>query len=136
MKQAIQELKESEARYRTLIEQALDGVMLIQDGLISYANHSLVKLVGYSRDELVGSPFEKYIPEDLKAKITDNYKKRMNNEPVPTIYEAAILHKSGARLETEFNAGLTQLERKTGRPGLPEGYPGKEAGRERAGPDL
>ena len=106
--QAIQELKESEERYRNLIEQARDGVVLLQDGLVSYANQSLCTLVGYSREELLGSPFEKYIPEDLKAKITDNYRRRMNSEPAPTIYEAAILHKSGVRLETEFNAGLTQ----------------------------
>ena len=33
----------------------------------------------------------------------------MNNEPVPSIYESAIKHKNGTRLEAEFNAGLTNF---------------------------
>lgn len=85
---AMQELKESEERYRTLIEQAKDGVVLLQDGLVAYANESLYKLLGYSREELLGSPFGKFIPEDQLAKITEKYRKRMNNEPVPSIYES------------------------------------------------
>ncbi|MFZ1241968.1 MAG: PAS domain-containing protein, partial [Anaerolineae bacterium] len=40
-------LLESEARYRTLSEQSLAGVFLVQDGLFRYINPALAELIGY-----------------------------------------------------------------------------------------
>lgn len=50
-------LRESEARYRILSEESVDGVYIVErtTGTLLEANQSLLDLFGYSREELVGT---------------------------------------------------------------------------------
>ena len=50
-------LRESEIKYRNLVERANDSITIIQDGIIKYANPSAVQLSGLRGDELIGSRF-------------------------------------------------------------------------------
>ena len=112
-KQAEKALVESEERYKSLIEQASDGIVIIQEGKITYANEALLKLSGFEADEMIGQSFLKFIEEDQLQTVKENYTKRMNAEPVPSIYESVIIHKEGHSLDVEFNAGLSILNGKT-----------------------
>jgi two-component system NtrC family sensor kinase len=47
-----EQLRASEHKYRSLIENAKDAVVLIQDGRIQYANQSAIDISGYSLEEL------------------------------------------------------------------------------------
>ena len=49
-----QELRESEARYRSLVEGLAEGVFILQDGRMVYANSSMRELSGQSKETLVG----------------------------------------------------------------------------------
>jgi PAS domain S-box-containing protein len=61
-----QELKESEERYRTLVESFGEGVGLLQDEKIIYANTLLCEMLGVSSEELIGQFFKDFIvAEDL-----------------------------------------------------------------------
>ena len=51
-------LRQSEARYRTLFEHSLDGILLIDDGgRVSDANASALDLLGRSQSDVIGTPF-------------------------------------------------------------------------------
>ncbi len=54
--QAIEELRESEARYRRLFESAKDGILILDEGSgqIVDVNPYLIEMLGYSKEELVG----------------------------------------------------------------------------------
>lgn len=52
LKQQSDQLQASEHKYRSLIENAKDAVILIQDGRIQYANQSAADISGYTLDEL------------------------------------------------------------------------------------
>ena len=106
-KRAEKKLMESEQSYRSLIEQAQDGIVLLQDGLIKFVNSSMTAFTGYSVDELLNRPFVEFLADDQIEKVREIYRKRMSNEAVPSIYESAISHKNGTCLDTEFNAGVT-----------------------------
>jgi len=100
-------LKESEEKYRALVEQAQDGICIVQDGKIKFVNPYLAYLLGYNLDELLNTSITSHIaPEDL-PKAIDLYQRRMKNESVPSIYESSIVNKKGAILEVEFNVKLT-----------------------------
>lgn len=60
-------LRQSEERFRSLIENALDIItILAPDGTIHYENPSVEKVLGYSPQELIGQNFFTYIhPDDL-----------------------------------------------------------------------
>ena len=64
-----EELKRSESRYRTLIEEASDAIIITdQHGLLIEVNTSFCKMVGYSERELIGMDVTALIePEHLKA---------------------------------------------------------------------
>ena len=58
------ELRESEARYRDIVETAHEGIAIIAtDGTFTFANRRFAELLGYSVDELVGRPLSLIVPE-------------------------------------------------------------------------
>ena len=60
-----QGISESEARLRTLMEHLADGVALLVDGAIVFANPAMGRILGYAPDELAGRcPTEFLAPGD------------------------------------------------------------------------
>lgn len=67
-KQAEDALRESEERLRTVLERMPDGVSVISQDEILYANPALLRMSGYTLEELQGkAPTEFVHPEDLGA---------------------------------------------------------------------
>ncbi|PZV11602.1 MAG: histidine kinase [Pseudanabaena sp.] len=66
-KQVEQALRQSEERFRSLIENALDIIMILDpDGTIGYVSPSVEKVLGYAVTELFGANVNEFIhPEDL-----------------------------------------------------------------------
>ena len=105
-KQIEQALNESEAKYRNLVEQADDGITVIQDEKIVFANRTFAEITGRTFVAILNTPFTEYIPADDVPKIASLYQRRMD-EGTPSISETTIQHKDGSQVEVEFNAGLT-----------------------------
>ncbi len=100
----------SEKKYRNLIEKASDGIVIITKGKIRYANSSILKMLGYSKDEMVSEPFSKFIHPDERAKVEENYKKRIIGQQVPAVYESLLYHKSEQPVYVEINSGVVEFE--------------------------
>ena len=66
---AEERLRESEAQARHLLESNFDGIVLVTDGRIAYANRALWKLAGcQSAEDMVGtSPADFIVPEQREA---------------------------------------------------------------------
>jgi len=65
------QLKQSEERYRNLVENAASGIVMLDlNGLILEANEAFASMLGYNRKELLGRSFNSFVSkEDLpKAK--------------------------------------------------------------------
>lgn len=85
----------SSADYRTLFEQIQDGIFLLQEGELEFANEAFVDMLGYSLDDIPGKTFADIIaPEDL-GWVTDRYRRRLKGEDVSDHYEFRMLHKDG-----------------------------------------
>jgi two-component system cell cycle sensor histidine kinase/response regulator CckA len=111
-KRAEEALRESEEKYRNLVERANDGIAIIQDTLIKYINPRLAEISGYTFDEVAGKPFSVFIYPDEMPKVVDHYNRRMAGEQVPSIYETALRHKNGSKIDIEFNASVIIYQEK------------------------
>ena len=102
-KEAEAKLQESEAKYRTLLEQANQAIVVVQKGIISYCNPHTVVLSGYEVEEIMGSSLIEFIhPQDV-AKVQENFAKRMAGKAVPSSYEFRILRKNGVPCWAEIS---------------------------------
>jgi PAS domain S-box-containing protein len=85
-------LVESEERYRTLVDNANEAILVAQDGVLKFVNRKAVETMqGYTRQELLTKSFIEFVHPDDKLKVAENNRKRMSGEAVPPKYEFRIL---------------------------------------------
>ncbi len=88
-------LRESEQKYAILVEDALIGVYIIQDGKIEFANEKFADIYGYAREELVGMDSLNLVYPDDRPLVKKLREKRLRGEKVPAEYESRGLKKNG-----------------------------------------
>lgn len=106
-------LRESEKKYRELVERGNDGITILQDGLVRYANPRLAEIFGGKIQEILNRPFMEFVHPDSRDSLVQNYRDRMAGKEVPSIYEATLLNKDGGSIQTEINAGVTEFQGET-----------------------
>jgi PAS domain S-box-containing protein len=107
-----EKLQESESKYRNFVERASDGVIIVQDGLVKFSNPRLAETMGYTVDDVIGTSFLDYVLPDERPRIMDIYKRRIQGEDVPSVYEMIALHKDGSRINFEINSGVIPYQGK------------------------
>ena len=102
---AEERIKESEEQFRTITEQSLMGISIIQDEKIQYINQTLADMLGYSINELLSWPsgefFKTIYPEDKKKIIEFATKIDKQNKESFQYYEARGIHKDGSTIWLE-----------------------------------
>jgi PAS domain S-box-containing protein len=111
-KRAEESLRESEEKYRNVVERANDGILIIQDGIVRFANLRLAEMWRGTVEEIVNTPFAGYVHPDELLQVLDRYKRRIAGEDVPSIYETTLSRKDGSKLEAEVNAGIITYQGK------------------------
>jgi PAS domain S-box-containing protein len=90
-----EELRESEERYRSLVDVAPDIIYrLDQDGKIVFISPAVQQL-GYDREELVGKPFEEIVHPDDRGKAANRFVERRVGERAMKDVEIRLLVKTG-----------------------------------------
>ena len=105
-------LRENEEKYRSLVERANDGIVIIQDKLVKYINPRGTEILGYAVQEIVGTPFTNYIHPDEVQRVLSYYTQRIKGKRVPSKYESAVENKEGQKIPTEFNASVISYQGK------------------------
>ncbi len=110
---AEEEARKSQERYRTLVEQSFDGVLVHDGKKIQFSNSRLCEMLGYRKEELEGMDVELIIHPDHRKLVKERIIGRMQGEDVPSLYELKLLRKNGATVEAETNARAVVLEGRT-----------------------
>ena len=109
-----QKVKESESKYRNLIESVPFSIALINlGGRVIYCNPATEKLLGFKEEELVGYEFrnlpiinQKYLPMMLKR-----FKKAANGEVLPP-FDVNLSKKDGSLIWINYQTSLVKLGEK------------------------
>ena len=101
-KQLEEALKESEAKYRTLVEQSEQGICILQNGRIVFTNKALSKLNGYSIKEMYAMSSEELMrltvhPGDKEAYVKHT-KMRLEGKRLRSRQEYRAIRKDGTEL--------------------------------------
>ncbi len=100
-------LRESEAKYRSVVERASDGVGVIDaQETVVFVNEALAQMSGYSEDELVGASFLEFVVEEQRATVADRMRRRLAGDYVPGNSEIELVHKDGTHFSTEASAAI------------------------------
>jgi len=108
----IDELRDSENRYRIQFEQNRDALFLAnaKTGILADCNQAAVKLMGWTKSEIVGSHQKKlHPPEKLDGKFTKSFKKHLSGGD---ILEAKIINKTGEIRDVTIKAGRINISKK------------------------
>lgn len=109
IKKASLKLKDKEEKYRSLIEQASDGIVITDlDGYIMEANDSMALMSGYSIDEMQGKHLYKFLPEGDSVLNPLRFKELMEGKSL--LYERGLLKKDGTVLEIEVNSKMASSQ--------------------------
>ncbi|MDH4189401.1 MAG: PAS domain S-box protein [Betaproteobacteria bacterium] len=98
-------LRASEEKYRNLLENMGEGLLILRDNHIVFSNPSAQRLTGYSADELLRMNFiETAVHPDDRAAIRERYRRRMAGEPTERTYAFRFRRKDGAQRWMEVSA--------------------------------
>ncbi|MCA1961904.1 MAG: PAS domain S-box protein [Desulfomonile sp.] len=108
-------LRDSEERYRVLVEESFDGIFVQMGTKIVFANSRLYEMLGYSKPELIGKNHWEIYHPDYHDLTRSRAQARMRGEAAPPRYEVRLQRKDGSSFEGEINAKSVTVE---GQPGI------------------
>jgi len=101
-------VRESEEKYRSLIDKATDGIVITQMGLIKFANPAMCSMMQYSQEELLDQPYLNYVIKEDHQVMVDYHKRRMEGENFTSIYRSRFVPKDGKIITMELNARTSE----------------------------
>ncbi|MEN6375616.1 MAG: PAS domain S-box protein [Smithella sp.] len=102
-----EDLKASEERYRTILENIEDGYYEVDlKGELKFFNESLCKISGFSREELMGTKTRQYVDKDTLKKISSIAKEIIQTGEPKKHSDFQILCKDGFKKHIEISSSL------------------------------
>jgi len=89
-------LRESEEKYRLLVENASEAIVVAQDRRLRFINPRTIELSGYSAEELKSRPFIQTVHPQDRDEICKDYAKRINGDAVPARSTFRVIHKDNS----------------------------------------
>ncbi len=98
-KRSDQVLRESEQRFRSLVEQSLAGIYIIQDARLAYVNPQFAAIFGYeSSKELLGIDPLTLVAEQDREMVAEKLRSRLGGAQGSMNYTFAAVRKDGRRI--------------------------------------
>jgi PAS domain S-box-containing protein len=106
------ELGEEKEKYSTLVERSHDGIMVIRDEEIQFANERAADILRYDHSELLGKSIIDIVAPQDQDRIRDRYHRRLDpeKESPPSRYDAVFITKDGEHRTVNVSAAPIQFE--------------------------
>jgi PAS domain S-box-containing protein len=88
-------LLQSELRYRSVTENANEGIVVAQDGLLRYCNPRALEMIQLTEAEAIGRQFIDLIHPDDRKLVGETYRRRVQGEEVPSHYDFRVRSVAG-----------------------------------------
>ena len=96
-------LKESEEKYRTLVEQSHDGIYIYGNSRFLFVNDRLCDLMTYPRDELLKMKFSELLHPDDRCMVNANGIVKEGFSDIPNVFTVRLIRGDGELRHIEFS---------------------------------
>ena len=104
-----EQIERSERIHRNIVENALAGIYILQDGAFKLVNPKLCEIFGCPAESLIGMPFWQLVTPDEMECVSQLERDQEGTAPV---YESKVLRKDGTRRWIEFRTVPIEYEGK------------------------
>jgi PAS domain S-box-containing protein len=111
-KRAEEALRESENRYRLLVENAGEAILVAQDGRLKFVNRMAVELSGSSEQDLLSRPFIEFVHPDDRNLVMEHHLLRLRGDMSQSRYAFRLQAPDGKIRLVEIVAVLNDWEGK------------------------
>ncbi len=91
----IEEVEKNKQQFKLMVDNAGEGIIVIQDYKIKYANQKIAQLLGYTIEEIKTLPLENFVYEKDRKRVFTNLKNRLEGLPAEDEYDFRIVKKNG-----------------------------------------
>jgi len=103
-------LRDSEEKYRNLVESARDGICIILDGKVEYANRQIAEMLGYQVGDVVGTPFTRHVDNAEVPQIAAAYEVLAKATEDTKRFETSLVHARGGSVDVDISASAVPYE--------------------------
>lgn len=114
-KRAENALKESEEKFRNIVENMQDGLMVTEPGRMLYVSESFRKIFGYSKNEMTSNWMYEIIAEEDRPRFKKMMDENREKGWVPMEVEYAAIRKDGKRIHVRSRMSVVLRQGKTPR---------------------
>jgi PAS domain S-box-containing protein/putative nucleotidyltransferase with HDIG domain len=111
-KQAEESLRVSEEKYRIVVENAKEAIIVTQDMKVVFVNRAGIDMIGYSDKKLTPQPIINFIHPDDIDMVADHHIRRLNGEDVQNVYSFRLVSQDGTVKWVEINAAVINWKEK------------------------
>ena len=103
-------LRDSEEKYRLLVEKANEAILIVQDHRIQFSNPRSASIIDVPPDEMIGKPVDDLIHPGDRETVLGRYELRIAGENGPEEYEFRVLDSSGEIHWVKIHSSRIQWE--------------------------
>jgi PAS domain S-box-containing protein len=112
-RRAERSLRESEEKYRSLLELSPDPVVILQDGVYKLVNRAFTEVFGYTREDVdAGFSFFQLVQEKDEPAVRRRYEDRLAGKELPKTFLIDLIARDGHLVPCETSATRIQYESK------------------------
>jgi len=89
------EMLEAKEKFRLLVERGSDGILIMQENKIVYANRQTARMFGYQLEEFLEKPLHSLINRNRLKKVIDEYVQNSQSKTGGNHYELRIQRPNG-----------------------------------------
>ena len=96
----------NEFKYRSLVENANEAILVAQNGVFQFANPKAEELFGFSAEDLSAKSLSRFIHREDSEMVMERHAKRLREEKLPDVYPLRIVNGDGKTIWVELKDRL------------------------------
>lgn len=102
----------AEEKFRSLVENALVGIYILQDDRYVYVNPKYEEIFGYNKHEMTGLSAWEIVSKEHRTQVMENIRKRLSNEVQTIQYSFKAIKKDGTLIDVEVKGSSMMYDGK------------------------